>query len=206
MGNRCHYHRLTSLIAGALTFFIAAVVSPQIASAQTRIISLSGDLDFGRIPLGTYSQRTLTISNLGDSVLTISNLYYPPEPVSMQINFAGNFSGPIPPGGVAFVPITFVPLGTAINGGANDLDFQGYLFVDSDATAGSNSILMSGVGTRSPLPPILNLNFGRVPVGTINAFILTLTNIGNAPVTISNVFRSRRFLCWISQHHRSRSA
>ncbi len=188
MENRSHYLRLTWFIVRILFLLTLAIVSPAVTSAQTRIISLSGDLDFGRIPLGTSSQRTLIISNLGNSVLTISNLYYPPEPVLVQVDFAGNFSGPIEPGAAEFVPITFTPLGTAINGGSNDLDFQGYLFVDSNANGGSNSIFMSGVGTWPPLSHSLNLNFGRVPVGTFNASILILTNIGNTPVTISNVF------------------
>ena len=187
MGNRHHYRRLRFVVAAILTGIVSVFASSQIASAQTRIISLSGDLDFGSIPLGTSAQRTLIISNLGDSVLTISNLYYPPEPVLIRVDFAGNFSGPIEPGGAEFVPITFTPIGTAINGGTNDLNFQGYLFVDSDATGGSNSILMTGVGTWPPLTSSLNLDFGPVPIGTTTGQILTLTNIGDTPVTVSNV-------------------
>jgi hypothetical protein len=188
MRYRNHYHRLTSSIAGILTFLILAIGSLQITSAQTRIISLSGDLDFGRVPLHSSSQRLLAISNLGDSVLTVSNLNYPLVPLWGQASFQGNWSGTIPPNSTQYVYITFTPMGSGIDGDTNDVDIQGYLSVESDATAGANYFFMSGVGTWSPLPPILNLNFGRVPIGTFHGFILNLTNIGNAPVTISNVF------------------
>jgi hypothetical protein len=198
MGYHRHYHRRTFPVAPLLIFIAIALGTLQIASAQTRIISLSGDLDFGRIPLQSSAQGTLVISNLGDSVLTISNLYYPSEPAFVQVNFAGNFSGPIEPGGSASVPITFTPIGTAINGGTNDLDFQGYLFVDSDATGGSNSILMTGVGTWPPLTPNVNLAFGTVPVGTLNGDILILTNIGTTPVTVSNIFVPLGFVAGFS--------
>ena len=98
MGTRHLYHRLTSSLAGILILFALVIISPEITSAQTRIISLSGDLDSGTIPLGASSQRTLIISNGGDSVLTVSNLHYPAEPILFQVNFEGNFSGPIEPG------------------------------------------------------------------------------------------------------------
>jgi len=78
-------------------------------------------------------------------------------------------------------------LGTAINGGSNDLDFQGYLFVDSDATGGTNSILMSGVGTWPPADPSVQLDFGKVPMGITYQRALLLTNTGDASVTVTNI-------------------
>lgn len=188
MGNHRHY--LTSLIAATFTFIIAAIAPLEIAFAQTRIISLSGDLDFGRIPLRTSAQRTLTISNAGDSTLTIRRLDYPPEPVLVQLDLEGNWSGQIAPGGSHDVVITFTPLGMSIFG-SNDLDFAGFLYVESDANGGTSSIAMSGVGTWPPANRILsltsNLDFGTVPIGHAKGLPLSLTNSGDTVLTISNI-------------------
>ena len=187
MGNHSHSHRLSFSIARILILITFAIGSFQIAFAQTRIISLSGDLDFGRIPIRSSSQRVLAISNLGDSVLTISNLDYPPLPVLTLVEFEGNWSGPIAPGATEYIYITFTPLGTTINGGSNDVDFAGYLSVESDATAGTNYIAMSGVGTWPPLAASLNLDFGSVPLGDTREMMLSLTNTGTMPVTVTNL-------------------
>jgi len=187
-----HHRCLTSLLAGTLAFLSAAIVSPETAAGQSRIISLSGDLDFGRIPLRSSAQRRLTISNAGDSVLTVSNLGYPAEPTFMQLNLEGNWSGPIAPGESHDVVITFTPLGTTFLG-PRDLDFQGYLSVESDATAGTNYIAMSGVGvwpSTNNLPP---LDFGPVAMGAIHALTWSLTNQGDIPITISNIPSSQVF-------------
>jgi hypothetical protein len=190
MGKRHHFHRLASSIAGILILITLAFAPPGIASAQTRIISLSGDLDFGRIPFGTSAQRTLTISNAGDSVLTVSNLLFPPVPALSQSSFQGNWSGTIQPGGSQDVIMTFTPAQTLVNG-SHDLDFQGYLQIDSDATGGPNSIWMTGVGTWPPATRSLslasNLDFGTVPIGSSAELFLPLTNNGDMPLTVSNI-------------------
>lgn len=192
--NRRH-PRPASFFAGTLIFFIAAILSTELASAQTRIISLSGDLDFGRIPFHSSSQRTVAISNTGDSVLTISNLVYPALPASELVNFQGNWSGQIGPGGSRYVIITFTPMESAL-GGTNNLDFQGLLTVESDATEGTNTIAMSGVGVWQPsnnLPPV---DFGTVAMGASHEVQLSLTNRGDIPITISNISSPEGF--WTS--------
>jgi len=190
MGNRRHSYRLASSIVGILALIISAFAAPGSASAQTRIISLSGDLDFGRIQFGTSAQRALTISNAGDSVLTISNLSFPPVPAMSQSSFQGNWSGTIQPGGSQDVIMTFTPAQTLVNG-PHDLDFQGYLQIDSDATSGPNFLWLTGVGTWPPATRTLSLNsnldFGTVPIGTTAELFLTLTNGGNMPLTVSNI-------------------
>jgi HYDIN/CFA65/VesB family protein len=193
MGNHRHSHRLASFIAAIFTFITTAIILPGTASAQTRIISLSGDLDFGRVPFHSSSQRVLAISNLGDSALTITNLNYPLVPAWGQASFQGNWSGTIPPNSTHFVDITFTPMGSMIEGDTNDVDIQGYLNVESDATAGTNYFFMSGIGTPPPLSADVNLDFGTVPIGNANRMTLSLTNIGTVPVTISNISRPDGF-------------
>jgi hypothetical protein len=185
MGKSHHSHRLATSLAAVAIFFVFVIGSLQIVSAQTRIITVGGDLNFGSIPLGASTQRTVIIGNAGDSTLTVSNLIYTPTQAHGQIAFQGNFSGPLPPGVSVFVPITFTP--TPLNRGTNDLSFQGDLSINSDATSGTNFISISGVGTYPPVKPNVHLNFGNVQMGGARAMTLILTNMGTVTVTVSNI-------------------
>jgi uncharacterized repeat protein (TIGR03803 family) len=97
-----------------------------------RIIGLTGDLTFGSVPVGTTSQRTLTITNSGNVSLTVSNVDYPP-------GFSGPWSGSIAAGGSQNVTVTFAPA-TATN-------YEGTLTVDSNATSGTGTLSASGTGS-----------------------------------------------------------
>ena len=56
------------------------------AFLPTRIIVLSGDLAFGTVPVGGSSNLTLTVSNSGNSTLTVDGISYP-------TGFSGAWSG-----------------------------------------------------------------------------------------------------------------
>ncbi len=108
------------------------------------IIGLSGDLAFGRVPVGSTPQRMLTITNSGDGVLNVSGITYPP-------GFSGAWSGSIPAGSATQVVVTFTP--------TNDAAYGGTVTLSSDASNGINTIQTSGTGalppgitTPSPLP------------------------------------------------------
>lgn len=115
------------------------------AAIPTRTISLSGDLAFGSVAVGAVVQRTLTIANLGNTTLTISHIAYPD-------GFSGDWSGTISAGGSHNVTVTFAP-SAAVNYGGN-------LTVNSDATGGSGSIIISGTGvstdTEGPVLAVLS--------------------------------------------------
>jgi len=97
----------------------------------TRIIGLSGNLEFGGVTLGTNAQRTLTIANNGNATLTVSNITYP-------TGFSGAWSGTIPPNNSQPVTVTFAPaLATA---------YAGNVIVNSDATGGNDTLQVSGTG------------------------------------------------------------
>jgi hypothetical protein len=116
-----------------------AVYTAEYASvAPTRVISLSGDLAFGTVAVGSWAQRTLTISNSGNSALTVSNISYPD-------GFSGNWSGTVPPDGAQEVTVTFSP-GSA---GA----YGGDVTVSADPTSGVNTMAISGTGT-APSPAL----------------------------------------------------
>jgi Pectate lyase superfamily protein/Divergent InlB B-repeat domain/Abnormal spindle-like microcephaly-assoc'd, ASPM-SPD-2-Hydin len=101
------------------------------ALIATRLMSLSGDLAFGNVTVGSSGNRTLTIGNSGDSALTVGAISYPG-------GFSGDWSGAIPSGGSTNLTVTFSP-----NAATN---YSGDLTVNSDATGGSNTLSVSGVG------------------------------------------------------------
>ena len=57
----------------------------------TRIIGLSGNLDFSNVTVGSSSQSTLTINNTGNSTMTVTGISYPS-------GFSGAWSGTIAAG------------------------------------------------------------------------------------------------------------
>jgi hypothetical protein len=133
-----------------------AVVTP------TKIIGLSGNLAFGSVSVGASSSSTLTITNSGNSVLTVNSIIYP-------TGFSGNWnSGSIPAGSSRNVTVTFAPTSAQA--------YSSTVTVTSDATSGSNTLLASGTGVTAEPPSILTNAFavvGGVPVvlaGTTNSF------------------------------------
>lgn len=98
---------------------------------QTKVISLSGNLTFGNVTVGQSASTTLTISNTGNSALTVSS-------ISAPQGFLGSFSGTIQAGNSSNVTITFSP--------SNAQAYSGNVVVNSDATSGTNTINASGNG------------------------------------------------------------
>ena len=135
--------------------------------ATTRIISLSGDLSFGSISVGTLTTRTLTIANTGDSALTVTSISYPN-------GFRGDWSGTIAAGALQNVVVTFAP--TAAVG------YGGELTVNSDKTGGISTRTLSGVGTeRIVVPTVATLDPASI---TDSSAVLRgqVVNNGGAPI------------------------
>lgn len=147
-------------------------------STATRVIGLGGNFAFGNVAVGQTTNRTLTISNSGNSTLTVSNISYPQ-------GFRGSWSN----GVIALatnastnITVTFAPTNAQL--------FSNNIMVSSDATSGSNAILASGTGTPPPSRVIsapAALNFPNCPFGSSNSVTLTISNGGNAPLTVSNI-------------------
>lgn len=108
-------------------------------TTQTRIISLSGNLSFGNVTVGQTSSKILTISNTGNSTLTVSS-------ISTPQGFSGAFSGPIPAGGSANVTINFSPTNVQL--------YSNNITVISDFTSGTNTINANGNGV-SNIPTVV---------------------------------------------------
>ena len=141
----------------------------------TRVIALSGPLQFGNVESMQLSNRTLTITNRGNLPLTVIGLTFPE-------GFSGGFSGEIAPGARTNVMVTFAPTNVASYGGTVE--------VLSDRTSGANTTTVSGTGTvfRTRYIALLgDLNFGAVEVGRSSNRVLVITNVGEAPFTVTGI-------------------
>jgi hypothetical protein len=141
-----------------------------------RILSLSGNMVFGNVVTNTEAFAVLTLMNIGDGPLTVSNIFYPD-------GFSGNWSGILEAGESRDVTVTFAPVTLAL--------YTGKLMVVSDATGGANRAYISGAGTTSPPSRILilsgNISFGDVSTNTIGIATLSITNAGDSDLTINNI-------------------
>lgn len=116
----------------------AASPSPSQSTTPTRVIALSGNMAFGNIQVGNAFEAVLRISNTGTALLTITGMTGPAGYTS------GWTSGTIPAGGFQEATIRFSP--TA------EQTYSGTLTLNGDQTSGTNTIAISGTGTRPPGP------------------------------------------------------
>ncbi len=122
------------------------------------IISLSGDLAFGGVAIGSSSNSTLTISNSGNLPLIVSNIGYP-------TGYSVVFSNTIAPGGSTNVTVTFSPTAAT--------NYEGTVTVNSDATSGGDTIPVSGYGANGTLAlTILTSGSGKVTPADLNGKLL----------------------------------
>ena len=99
----------------------------------TKIISLSGSLGFGSVTVGQSASLAFTITNLGNSTLTVSGMTAP------QGAFTGSWtSGAIAAGATQPVTINFTPPAAQ--------SYSGTLTVNGDQTSGANTIPISATG------------------------------------------------------------
>ena len=161
---------LTYANGSSATFWSFSTEVPVI----TRIIGLSGDLDFGTILADKTATRTLTITNSGTDPLTVSGLTYP-------AGFSGFWSGTVAAGGSRMVTVTFSPSAQGT--------YSGTIRVNGDQTDGTSSIPVTG--TALPVSRIMivtgDLAFGNVQAGTTATRTLTISNRGNDALTVFGI-------------------
>ena len=148
-GTAAQFYSLQALATGSAGLvYLADTYNQTIRAGQggatestTKIISLAGDMEFGDVAVGETGTSTLTISNSGNTALTVSGISYPG-------GFSGDWaSGIIAAGDSQNVDVTFTP--------AKAEGYAGNIVVSSDATSGTGSITASGNGvTVSPAPSV----------------------------------------------------
>jgi len=142
----------------------------------TSIIALSGTLSFEDVEVNSQESTVLTISNNGNSPFTVSNIVLPDGYSADWTN------GEISADNNQTVNITFSP--------TEEKAYSGMVKVLSNATDGIDSIAV--VGTTTPeLTSIIalsgTLSFEDVEVNSQESTVLTISNNGNSPFTVSNI-------------------
>jgi hypothetical protein len=152
--------------------------SPSAASTETRIIGLSGNLAFGSVQVGSQATTTLTITNSGNSPLTVTGMTGPSGYSASWTN--GTISG----GGTQLVTIAFAPTAATT--------YNGTLIVNGNQTSGTNSAPISGSGA------LARANIQAVGSGTYvcftglcTQFTYVISNVG--PGCATNVQVTTRF-------------
>ena len=111
---------------------------PVTGLVTARIISLSGNLAFGGVAIGSSARGALTISNSGNLPLTVTNISYP-----AGYGGSNSLGAPIAANGSMNVTVTFSPEAATT--------YDGVVTVSSDETSGIGAIPISGYGANGSL-------------------------------------------------------
>lgn len=156
----------TNYDKGAGPYYSFDVIAP------VRHVNLSGNLNFGNVTTGLSAFGAMTISNTGNSALTILGVSFPS-------GFAGALPAVVSPGMASNVTVKFSPSAAGPYGGV--------ITIQSDATSGGSTISCSGTGVL-PQTRIIglsgNLHFGNVAVGISTGRAVVITNSGNSVLTL----------------------
>jgi len=144
----------------------------------TRVIGMVGNLAFGNVRRLASATAVLTISNSGNSPMTVTGIDYPD-------GFSGPWSGTIAAGESHEVTVTFHPVETR--------DYEGTITVLSDMTSGTSSIAVSGTGADpqihveqpagTDIPNESIRDFGVILDDEELSLTFTLRNTGNWPLS-----------------------
>ena len=147
--------------------------TPTPTPTPSRVIGLSGNLAFGNVAVGQNASSTLTITNSGNSTLTVSGMTGPGGGV-----YTSSFtSGTIAAGGSQPSTIRFAPTAGQT--------YSGTLTVTGDQTSGTNTISVSGAGAvpRFTIAGVISDSSTGSPISgaTVTAInVLTDTNVGSS--------------------------
>jgi hypothetical protein len=130
-------------------------------TSTTPVISLSGSMAFGNVSVGQPLTKTLTITNNGQSTMTISNIS------SSSSKFTvGSWTPSVAPNQSQNVPITFTP--------TNDQTYSSVITVSSNAT-GTNTITATGTGISAAPTVVPALGSYASCPGTNGSIVCTPT-------------------------------
>lgn len=167
--------------AGDLTIVSDAATSPTVVplsgtGVAPKLVVDPSALDFGPQRVGVSRGATITLSNPGTDVLTISSL------ATGSGDFTVLASAPIvlAPGGSTAFTVLFTP---SIEATVSDT-----LTIVSDAATSPTTVALTGTGVAPAIavdPPALS--FGDVRVGTTVTRTVTVSNPGTDTLTISSI-------------------
>jgi len=187
----------TAVFFAMIVWACGSGTSPSMSSAAsspttptpppTRIIGLGGNLAYGNVQVADTATANLTITNSGNSPLTITG--FSVNNGLSSVLAANWMSGTIAASGSQQVTIRFTATAAQV--------YSGTLTVDGDQTSGANTMAVSGTGvaqpTTSPAPSpscTYSLSIGTTISGypTGGSFPITVnTGSGCAWTAVSNV-------------------
>ncbi|MBI3951626.1 MAG: choice-of-anchor D domain-containing protein, partial [Acidobacteria bacterium] len=141
-------------------------------------------LDFGSVNIGQSADRTLTVRNTGNAMLTvnsitISNSRFSLVSPTVPFNVAA--------GGQQIMTVRFSPTATGTQTGTLGL-------FSNDPDESTVNVSLTGQGVQPPAPDIdvspTSLDFGSVTVGQSADRTLTVRNLGNASLTVNSITSS----------------
>src|SRR5262245_58296711 len=157
----------------AVVFVLSAVAcgsnsstngGPPTAATPTRVINVTGALNFGQVTVGDAQTKTIAISNSGSDMLTVAGMTGPCGG-SFSVSWSG---GPISPGASQPVSVRFSPTATQ--------NCSGVLTVNGDQTSGTNTLTVSATGVAGYSRNLSGRWRGMIGADTI----VTLTHTGTA--------------------------
>lgn len=145
-------------------------------TGDSRVIELSGVLDFGLCKIGKTLTSAVILTNTGTDSLTVAG-------ITLPTGFTGTFSGVITAGDSEIVPVTFTPV--------VEITYSGDIEVASDATDGDGLISVTGRGVAILSSPTVFLTdngtcqFGDLAVsGTDSSGVLRIYNPSSVALSV----------------------
>src|SRR6266446_3036045 len=168
--------------SGSVSISSNAYKSPTVASlaGSGMLAALSSNpstFNFGNVLVGSSGTQTITLSNSGTASIAISAA----SASGTGFSIAGlSVPATLNPGQTTSFTTSFAP--------ASASSFTGSVSITSDAPGSPLTIPLSGTGAAAQPQLTINpagVNFGSVNVGATAAQTVSLTNSGNAALTIS---------------------
>jgi hypothetical protein len=143
--------------------------------AASSLTGSASSLSFGNTAVGSSTSQILTLSNAGKSSIAITKMTASGAGFSYS-NFAATET--LLAGQSIHVTVTFTPTAAG--------NATGSLLITSNASNSSASIPLAGTGVQSQISVTpASISFGSVSVGVTDTQSVTVKNIGNSNLTIS---------------------
>jgi len=159
----------------------SSTTSPASPPTITKNISVTGNLAFGNVNLGSTAQQTFTIGNSGNTTLAFTSLAESGGTGSAGFS-ASPTSGTVAPGGSVMVTVQFSPTLPQF--------YSNVLTVNGDQTNGNNAINVSGTGVNN------NPIFSRSGTGGNIVFTLPVY-VTKLHITGTYTGGSSNFVVWV---------